>query len=198
MLRSHTAHGHPRPSLAPRRRLQMRQKQWMRRRQRRRWQSRQRQRAARRALVGGTGAGGALGEWKRRCGGPPVPCWAATLDTALGVGKKCPPRDLIALLPALCLLLANRAPAAGGRHPAAATPPACPAAEREARARRVYERAFRGLRDSQPDAKEEAVMLLESWRAFESSCTSRWVWGWHGGCGRGRGGARGRLGWGAD
>ncbi len=32
----------------------------------------------------------------------------------------------------------------------------------------VYERAFRSLRDNQPDAKEEAVMLLEAWRAFEA------------------------------
>lgn len=31
----------------------------------------------------------------------------------------------------------------------------------------VYERAFNNLRDSQPDAKEEAVMLLEAWRKFE-------------------------------
>lgn len=39
----------------------------------------------------------------------------------------------------------------------------------------MYERAFRGLREGQPDAKEEAVMLLEAWRAFEQGCTSRWV-----------------------
>lgn len=32
----------------------------------------------------------------------------------------------------------------------------------------VYERAFRSLRDNQPDAKEEAVMLLEAWQAFEA------------------------------
>lgn len=32
----------------------------------------------------------------------------------------------------------------------------------------VYERAFRSLRENQPDAKEEAVMLLEAWRAFEA------------------------------
>lgn len=31
----------------------------------------------------------------------------------------------------------------------------------------VYERAFRSLRETQPDAKEEAVMLLEAWRGFE-------------------------------
>ena len=31
----------------------------------------------------------------------------------------------------------------------------------------VYERAFRSLRETQPDAKEEAVMLLEAWRSFE-------------------------------
>lgn len=39
----------------------------------------------------------------------------------------------------------------------------------------MYERAFRGLRDGQPDAKEEAVMLLEAWRTFEAGCTSRCV-----------------------
>ena len=33
----------------------------------------------------------------------------------------------------------------------------------------VYERAFRSLRESQPDAKEEAVMLLEAWRTFEQT-----------------------------
>lgn len=31
----------------------------------------------------------------------------------------------------------------------------------------VYERAFNNLRDTQPEAKEEAVMLLEAWRRFE-------------------------------
>lgn len=43
------------------------------------------------------------------------------------------------------------------------------ASEREERARKVYERAFRALRDSQPDAKEEAVLLLEAWREFEKA-----------------------------
>lgn len=36
----------------------------------------------------------------------------------------------------------------------------------------VYERAFRSLRDNQPDAKEEAVMLLEAWRSFEADTFS--------------------------
>ena len=36
----------------------------------------------------------------------------------------------------------------------------------------MYERAFRSLRESQPDAKEEAVMLLEAWRDFEGSAAS--------------------------
>ena len=31
----------------------------------------------------------------------------------------------------------------------------------------VYERAYRNLREDQPDAKEEAVMLLEAWRSLE-------------------------------
>lgn len=39
-------------------------------------------------------------------------------------------------------------------------------------ARSVYERALRRLRATQPDAKEEAVMLLQAWLAFETS-TSR-------------------------
>lgn len=38
--------------------------------------------------------------------------------------------------------------------------------------RSVYERAFRSLRESQPDAKEEALMLLEAWRAFEAAAGS--------------------------
>lgn len=38
---------------------------------------------------------------------------------------------------------------------------------RAARARAVYDQAFRTLRDVSPDAKEEAVMLLEAWKAFE-------------------------------
>lgn len=36
----------------------------------------------------------------------------------------------------------------------------------------MYERAFRSLRDTAPDAKEEAVMLLEAWRAFEAGASS--------------------------
>ena len=46
-------------------------------------------------------------------------------------------------------------------------------ASRDAAARSVYERAYRTLRDEQPDAKEEAVMLLEAWRAFEREAASR-------------------------
>mmetsp|Transcript_35189 Transcript_35189/g.67252 ORF Transcript_35189/g.67252 Transcript_35189/m.67252 type:complete len:729 (-) Transcript_35189:192-2378(-) len=34
-------------------------------------------------------------------------------------------------------------------------------------ARGVFERAYRSLKETQPDAKEERVMLLEAWRAFE-------------------------------
>eukprot|EP00891_Asterochloris_glomerata_P001402 jgi/Astpho2/1402/fgenesh1_pm.00025_%23_10_t len=46
------------------------------------------------------------------------------------------------------------------------------AAAREEQARSVYSRAFFSLRESQPDAKEEAVMLLEAWRAFEAESNS--------------------------
>lgn len=42
-------------------------------------------------------------------------------------------------------------------------------AEREAAARKAYERGFKALRELQPDAKEEALMLLEAWREFERS-----------------------------
>jgi hypothetical protein len=43
---------------------------------------------------------------------------------------------------------------------------------RESATRSVYERALRRLRATQPDAKEEAVMLLQAWLAFEQA-TSR-------------------------
>ena len=39
---------------------------------------------------------------------------------------------------------------------------------RSARARDVFQRAYRSLRESAPDDKEEAVMLLEAWKEFES------------------------------
>ena len=45
-------------------------------------------------------------------------------------------------------------------------------AQREIRARSVYERAFTELRNDQPDAKQEALMLLEAWQDFEASTTS--------------------------
>ena len=35
----------------------------------------------------------------------------------------------------------------------------------------MYERALRRLRATQPDAKEEAVMLLQAWLAFERATT---------------------------
>ncbi|GIM00876.1 hypothetical protein Vretimale_5770, partial [Volvox reticuliferus] len=38
---------------------------------------------------------------------------------------------------------------------------------RATRARAVYDQAFHTLRDVAPDAKEEAVMLLEAWKVFE-------------------------------
>ncbi len=39
-------------------------------------------------------------------------------------------------------------------------------------ARDVYSRAYRSLRDTQPGAREEAVMLLEGWKEFEAGQTS--------------------------
>lgn len=47
------------------------------------------------------------------------------------------------------------------------------AALREAHARSVYERALQSLRELQPDAKEEAVLLLQAWRDFEANARSR-------------------------
>ncbi|CAD7695161.1 unnamed protein product [Ostreobium quekettii] len=47
------------------------------------------------------------------------------------------------------------------------------AKSREECAEKVYERAFQCLRELQPDAKEEAVLLLEAWRAFEQESTSK-------------------------
>lgn len=46
---------------------------------------------------------------------------------------------------------------------------------RAERAREVYGRAFKSIRESQPDAKEEAQMVLEAWRDFEQGLTWRWV-----------------------
>lgn len=48
-------------------------------------------------------------------------------------------------------------------------------AARESYARSVYERAYRSMRETQPDAKEEALALLEAWKDFESEAKSRWV-----------------------
>ncbi len=59
-----------------------------------------------------------------------------------------------------------RADAAGRESPEEAP------AQRDIRARSVYERAFTELRADQPDAKQEALMLLEAWEAFEASTTS--------------------------
>lgn len=39
--------------------------------------------------------------------------------------------------------------------------------------RALYERAYKNLRENTPDAKEEAVMLLEGWKAFEQEQTWR-------------------------
>ncbi len=45
-------------------------------------------------------------------------------------------------------------------------------AARGERARGVYARAYRSLRDSQPDNKEEAVMVLEQWKEMEQGLAS--------------------------
>ena len=53
---------------------------------------------------------------------------------------------------------------------------AVPQATREAHemaARNVYQRGYGRLREEHPDAKEEAVMLLEAWLDFEKHCMSQ-------------------------
>lgn len=42
--------------------------------------------------------------------------------------------------------------------------------EREARARAVYNRGFKAIRESDPDSKEAAAMLLDAWLGFEREC----------------------------
>jgi crooked neck len=55
------------------------------------------------------------------------------------------------------------------------SPTSAAACERRlGRARAVYERGFRALREGQPDAKQEAAMLLEAWRAAELGASA---WG---------------------
>ena len=63
---------------------------------------------------------------------------------------------------------AEKAAKAAAREAEAADPEEAPASRAE-RARGVYERALRSLKESQPEAKEERVMLLEAWRAHEQS-----------------------------
>ena len=63
---------------------------------------------------------------------------------------------------------ARRDAAAAAAEAAEAADPDVAAAARAARAVDVYKRALRSLRESQPDAKEERVMLLEAWRAHEA------------------------------
>lgn len=42
--------------------------------------------------------------------------------------------------------------------------------ERQTAARKVYQRAFRRMREEEPDAKAEAALLLEEWLKFEKGC----------------------------
>lgn len=42
--------------------------------------------------------------------------------------------------------------------------------ERQAAARKVYQRAFKRMREEEPDAKAEAALLLEEWLKFEKGC----------------------------
>jgi crooked neck len=76
------------------------------------------------------------------------------------------PPNLQHVLPLLCCCCYRRRQPPSGEGSSAA--------EREARAiraRGVYERGFRAVREGAPDAKEEAVMLLEAWRDFEAQCS---------------------------
>lgn len=42
--------------------------------------------------------------------------------------------------------------------------------ERQVAARKVYQRAFKRMREEEPDAKAEAALLLEEWLKFEKDC----------------------------
>lgn len=42
--------------------------------------------------------------------------------------------------------------------------------QRQAAARSVYQRAFKRMREEEPDAKAEAALLLEEWIKFEKGC----------------------------
>lgn len=42
--------------------------------------------------------------------------------------------------------------------------------ERQTEARKVYQRAFKRMREEEPDAKAEAALLLEEWLKFEKGC----------------------------
>lgn len=57
---------------------------------------------------------------------------------------------------------------AGGDRPSLDAPDDESLLEREARARAVFERAFASLREESPELKEEAVAVLEAWRALEA------------------------------
>jgi crooked neck len=51
-------------------------------------------------------------------------------------------------------------------------PAACE--RRLARARAVFERGFKSLREHDPEAKQEAVLLLDAWRAAETGAAREW------------------------
>lgn len=51
-------------------------------------------------------------------------------------------------------------------------PAACE--RRLARARAVFERGFKALREHSPNAKQEAVLLLDAWRAAEAGAAREW------------------------
>lgn len=58
-------------------------------------------------------------------------------------------------------------PAPEGAEDGAEPPEDEPPESRQRAARSVFERAHQSLKEGSPDAKEERVMLLEAWRAFE-------------------------------
>lgn len=108
----------------------------------------------------------------------PEAVWRAAIDLEASLGDRAAARALYDRLldrtQAVNAWLAAAAfeaaplPVADG----APAPPDDTPASRETAARAVYERGFAALRADAPDAKEEAAMLLDAWRAFEAAAAA--------------------------
>jgi len=109
----------------------------------------------------------------------PETVWTAAIDLEASLGDRAAARALYARLldrtqhvnvwlSAAAFEAAPLPLGDGVPEPAGGDPPAA----REAAARSLYERGFSTLRTDAPDAKEEAAMLLDAWRAFEAAAAA--------------------------